>query len=376
MDMDAFYASVEQLDNPALRDRPVIVGGLGPRGVVATASYEARTFGVHSAMPMALARRLCPQGVFLAPRFSRYEEMASRIRSILFEYTPILEPISLDEAFLDLTGTECLHGSPVRVAEEIHRRIPEELGLSCSVGLSHNKLLSKLASDAAKPGGLRIVGPEEVDAFLLPLPVGRLPGVGPKTAQRLAERGVRTVGELRRVDASLLCSWFGPGLGAALWRLARGEDETLVCPVREAKSLSQEVTYPEDLYDPEAIQEEVRGLALGVARRLSEEGLLARTVRLKVRFSDFSTQTRQVCLPEPTDNPLLLALEAVALFSERVERAGAGVRLLGVGADGLIPATFRPLHLFAGETLAKTIQAVWARHGPKSLGLGPRQCSQ
>lgn len=369
VDMDAFYASVEQLDNPSLRGKPVIVGGLGPRGVVATASYEARAYGVHSAMPMAKARRLCPQGVFLPPRFPRYEEIAARIREIFREYTPLVEPVSLDEAFLDLTGTERLHGPPERVAQEIHRRIPEELGLSCSVGLAPNKLLAKLASDAAKPGGLRVIRPEDVRGFLTPLPVDRLWGIGPKTARRLAERGIHTVGDLQAVDATLLISWFGPKAGEALWKLARGLDNSPVVPAREAKSLSQEVTYPEDLYDQEAILSEVKRLAILVADRLRGEGLLARTVRLKVRWADFTTQTRQVRLPEPTDHPLLLAEAAISLLS-RFPREDRGVRLLGVGVDGLVPADFRPLHLFAPESLGDAIWKVRARHGEDSLTLG------
>ncbi|MCD6129226.1 DNA polymerase IV, partial [Candidatus Bipolaricaulota bacterium] len=315
VDMDAFFASVEQLDNPSLKGKPVIVGGLGPRGVVATASYEARTYGVHSAMPMAKARRLCPKGVFLAPRFSRYEEISGRIQAILREYTPLVEPISLDEAFLDLTGTERLHGPPERVAREIHARIPKEVGLTCSVGLGPNKLLAKLASDSAKPGGLRIVNPEDVLGFLSPLPVDRLWGIGPKTARRLAGLGIRTVGDLRGVDVALLSSWFGPKTGVHLWRLARGMDDSPVVPVREAKSLSQEITYPEDLYDQEVIQNEVRRLAALVAERLRGERLLARVVRLKVRWEDFVTNTRQLRLPEPTDNVVLLTEAAVGLLS-------------------------------------------------------------
>ncbi|MBC7092510.1 DNA polymerase IV [Candidatus Bipolaricaulota bacterium] len=370
VDMDAFFAAVEQLDNPGLRGQPVIVGGLGPRGVVSTASYEARAFGVRSAMPMAKARRLCPQAAFLPPRFDRYEELAGRVREILSSYSPLVEPISLDEAFLDLTGTERLHGPLERVAAEIHRRIPAELGLPCSVGLAPNKLLAKLASEAAKPGGLHIVREEEVEGFLAPLPVDRLWGIGPQTTRRLAERGVHTVGDLRQVDASLLCSWFGPNAGAYLWRLARGVDDSPVVAVREAKSISQEVTYPEDLYREEAIAQELRRLALAVAGRLAEEGLLATTVRVKIRWSDFTTRTRQVRLPEPTDHPVLIADEAVVLWRRGEGHGEKGVRLLGVGLAGLVPATFRPLHLFASPRLTEAIHEVRSRYGPSSLSLG------
>lgn len=347
----------------------MIVGGLGPRGVVATASYEARRFGVHSAMPMARARKLCPHGVFLAPRFERYEELASRIRRILRSYTPLVEPISLDEAFLDISGSEPLHGPPAEVAREIHARIPKETGLSCSVGLAPNKLLAKLASDQAKPGGLIVLTPEEVPGFLDPLPVERLWGIGPRTAARLAERGVRTVGDLRRVDLSLLHSWFGPKGGMKLWRMARGLDDSPVLPEREAKSLSQEVTFPQDLYDMTEVRARIRALSLRVADRLRAEGLLARVVRIKVRWSDFSTLTRQTRLPEPTDHPLLIAEAALGLLA-RVEGEGQGVRLLGVGVGGLVPLQFRPLHLFAPEGVAAAMAVLRRRFGEDAVMLG------
>ena len=366
--MDAFYASVEQLDNPSLKGKPVIVGGLGPRGVVATASYEARAFGVHSAMPMAKATKLCPHGVFIAPRFERYEELATKIRGILQEYTPLVEPVSLDEAFLDLTGTEGLHGPPERVAQEIHARIPRELGLTCSVGLAQNKLLAKLASAAAKPGGLLVLRPEDVQGFLDPLPVDRLWGIGPKTAQRLEARGIHTVADLRAVDVSLLSSWFGPRSGVHLWRLARGLDDSPVAAEREVKSISQEITYPEDLHDGEEIRGQVRELALKVAGRLRAQGLLGRVVRLKVRWSDFTTNTRQLRLPEPTDHALLIAEAALSLLA-RVEGEGRGVRLLGVGVGGLTPAEFRPLHLFASDELAQAVVDARRRFGEGAVTL-------
>ncbi len=370
VDMDAFFASVEQLDRPELRGRPVIVGGLGRRGVVSTASYEARAFGVHSAMPTAKARKLCPHGVFLAPRFARYEEAAAATRAILSTFSPVVEPLSLDEAFVDLTGTERLHGPVERTAQEIHRRIRTETGLPCSVGLAPNKLLAKLASEVAKPGGVHIVHEEDVDGFLAPLPVGRLWGVGPQTARKLAERGVHTVGDLRGVDASLLHSWFGPAAGAQLWRMARGLDDSPVHSVRDAKSISQEVTYPEDLYGEEDIARELRQLAMAVATRLAEEALLATTVRIKIRWADFTTRTRQVRLPEPTDHPVLIADEAVALLRRGEIQAEVGVRLLGVGLAGLIAATFRPEHLFAPSQLGAALQQVRSRHGTQSLSLG------
>lgn len=370
VDMDAFYASVEQLDNPALRGKPVIVGGLGPRGVVATASYEARKFGVRSAMPTAKARKLCPRGVFLPPRFERYAEVAEAIRGILSEYTPLVESVSLDEAFLDLTGTERLHGPPERVAREIHRRIPRETGLTCSVGLGPNKPVAKLASDRAKPGGLLIVYPGDVQAFLDPLPVEALWGIGPVTAAKLRSLGLRTVRDLREAGPELLAAWFGPRSGAHLHRLARGEDDSPVVPGREAKSLSQERTYPRDLYAAEEIRGEVRDLALGVAERLCGRGLLAREVFVKVRWADFTTHTRQQRLPEPTDHPFIIADAALALLS-RVEPRPLGIRLLGVGVGGLVPARFRPLHLFLRDGLPGAVHRLRERFGEDALRLGP-----
>ncbi len=346
VDMDAFFAAVERLDDPSLVGRPVIVGGLGPRGVVSTASYEARAFGVRSAQPMAQARRLCPQGVFLAPRHERYEVVSRQVRAVLARFSQLVEPVSVDEAFVDLTDAD---PPPERLAMAIHKAVPRETGLSCSVGLAGNRLLAKLASEAAKPGGLRVIHPEEVGGFLDPLAVERLWGVGPKTAQRLSDRGVRTIGDLRAVDPSLLHAWFGAAQGATLWRHARGLDDSPVVPVREAKSISQEATFPEDIEDRAILADELRRMATGLARRLSEEGLLARAVRLKVRWADFATQTRQVKLPEPTDDPSLIGDEALSLWERRVAEGGQGVRLLGVGLDGLIEASFRPLSLFCSE---------------------------
>ncbi len=370
LDMDAFFASVEQLDRPDLRGRPVVVGGLGPRGVVSTASYEARAFGVHSALPMVKARVLCPQATFLPPRFDRYAEVAGQVRAILASYSPLVEPLSLDEAFVDLTGTERLHGPPEATAQRVHLRIKSEVNLPCSVGLAGNKLLAKLASEAAKPGGVRILRPEDVEGFLAPLAVDRLWGVGPSTARKLADRGVYTVGDLRQLDASVLHSWLGPAQGAHLWRLARGLDDSSVVPAREAKSISQEVTYPEDLVLEEQVVAEVRRLADLVASRLATECLLGSTVRIKIRWSNFTTRTRQVHLPEPTDHPLLIADEAVALLDRGDLQVESGIRLLGVGVADLVPATFRPVHLFAAEELGEALRAVRSKHGPRSLTLG------
>lgn len=370
LDMDAFYASVEQLDHPELRGRPVVVGGLGPRGVVATASYEARAYGVRSAMPIAKAWALCPHAAFLPPRFPRYEEVAHQIRKVLAGYSPLVEPLSLDEAFVDLTGTDRLHGPPGEVARAIHRRIRDEVGLPCSVGVGPNKLLAKLASEAAKPGGVYVLRPEDVEGFLAPLPVDRLWGVGPRTAARLSEHGIRTVGDLRQVDLGVLQSWFGPAQGAHLWQVARGLDDSPVEAEREVKSISREETFPQDLVREDDVEREVRRLADRVAARLGEEGMLASTVFIKIRWADFTTRTRQVRLPEPTDHPFLIADAAVGLLTRGGIEPEAGIRLLGVGLSGLVPATFRPTPLFAAAGLPEVLREVRARHGPSALTLG------
>jgi DNA polymerase-4 len=298
VDMDAFYAAIEQLDHPELRGRPVIVGGdPAGRGVVSTASYEARKFGVHSAMPAAQARRLCPQAVFLRPRFARYQEVSQQIRAILYSYTPLVEPISLDEAFLDLTGTERLLGPAEEVAREIKRRVREETGLTCSVGVGPNKFLAKLASSLAKPDGFLVVREGEELAFLEDLPIERLWGVGEATAKRLRGLGITTVGQLRGLALEELLDKFG-SLGRSLYELARGIDRSPVIPEREARSLGAERTFPEDLTDPEEMERVLFSLSEEVGRRLREERLKARTVQLKVRFADFTTITRALTLPQ------------------------------------------------------------------------------
>jgi len=302
VDMDAFYAAIEQLDNPKLRGLPVIVGGdPASRGVVSTASYEARRFGVHSAMPAAQARRLCPQGIFLRPRFPRYHEVSRQIRRIFYSYTPLVEPLSLDEAFLDLTDTEWLFGPAEEVAREIKRRVREETGLTCSVGVAPNKFLAKLASDLEKPDGFVIVRAGEELPFLENLPVSCLFGVGEKTARRLQDLGLSTIGQLREVPLEKLVHEFG-SFGRTLYNLARGIDPSPVVPEREVRSLGQERTFAEDISDGEVLKRALFELSEEVGRRLRAAGLKGRTVQVKVRFADFTTTTRSATLPRPTDS--------------------------------------------------------------------------
>jgi len=345
LDMDAFFAAVEQLDEPTYRGRPVIVGGLGPRGVVSTASYEARRFGVHSAMPMAVARRQCPDGVYLRPRFERYRGISERVLAILSAYSPVVESISLDEAFFDLSHHGSAFAAGRAVLEEIKRRVRAETELTCSVGLAPNRYLAKLASELKKPDGLFVIEPDQVQEILDPLPVGRIWGVGDVTERRLASLGILRVRDLRAAPAELLVREFGTH-GRRLRALARGEDDTPLAGETESKSISREVTYPVDLTDPIEIEEELRRLAWSVAGQLRDDSLLCRTVRVKVRYPDFRTITRQARLGAGTDAPSLIEALALHLLRERVLLDARGVRLIGVGVAQLSETTARQLPLF------------------------------
>jgi len=375
VDMDAFYASVEQRDRPELRGRPVIVGGVGNRGVVSAASYEARRYGVRSAMPTATARRLCPQGVFLPPRMTYYATAARQIREILLAVTPLVEPLSLDEAFLDVRGYEPLLGPAPAVARQIKERVRSETGLTASVGVAPNKFLAKLASDHGKPDGLVVVPADGVAGFLAPLPVGRLWGVGAKGEKRLHALGVRTIGQLAALPEKVLADHFGK-TGRHLWRLAHGHDDRAVTPDREAKSISTETTFPEDVGDREALRAWLLDLVDELAGRLRKEGVRARTVELKLRSSDFRTRTRSLSLPAATDVTDTLWQAALQLFERSVTAEVLPLRLLGVGASNLARGGMVQGQLFAdeerkrGEALDQTIDAIRARLGSGAIRRG------
>jgi DNA polymerase IV len=371
-DLDAFYASVEQLADPTLVGKPVIVGGLGPRGVVAAASYEARRFGVFSAMPMARARRSCPDGVFLAPRFDAYQDASRAVMGILRSYTPLVEPISLDEAFLDVSGARRRFGPGRDIAVTIRQRVRAETGLTVSVGVASTKFLAKLASDTSKPDGLLVIEPGEELAFLHPLPVERLWGVGPATQKRLARLGVRTVGDLAALGEDTLVAALGAARGAHLHALAHNIDERSVEPERAVKSIGHEETFPVDHTEPEVLRREVARLADRTAARLRAAGHRGRTVQLKVRFADFRTITRSRTLPAPTDLAAEIAATARALL-DGVD-TGEGVRLLGVSVQQLVEAeTPLALDFDAGRgdprraALERSIDGVRSRFGPESV---------
>jgi DNA polymerase-4 len=341
LDMDAFYASVEQRDNPALKGQPLVVGGRPEgRGVVAAASYEARQYGVRSAMPMASALRLCPKLVIVRPDFQHYRAVSREVMEILRSCTPLVEPLSLDEAYLDVTKNAWDEPLARDVALRLKKEIFEKTGLTASAGVAPNKFLAKIASGWRKPDGLTVIAPERVERFLQQLPVDALWGVGPVTAKKLKTAGIERVVDVRAVDPERLRGVVG-SLADWLIQLSRGEDDREVCPDRPTRSVSEESTYPEDLVDAETMRSEIEGMARAVAASLERKQLMARTVTIKVRYPDFTTVTRSHTCEPPTRDPARLAERAAALL-ERTEAGRRPVRLLGAGAHGLLADQMTP----------------------------------
>lgn len=387
-DMDAFYASVEQRDRPELRGRPVVVGGTGARGVVSAASYEARAFGVHSAMPSAQARKLCPEAVFLPGSMARYQAESRRIFAVFERFSPRVEGLSLDEAFLDISGTERLFGPPAEVARRLRAAVREETGLAVSVGIAPVKLVAKIASDLAKPDGLVEVPAGEVGEFLAPLPVGRLWGVGAVARARLAALGIEKIGDLAQRDAADLDARLGDW-GVAVGRLARGEDVREVSPWREPVSYSEENTFARDVIERRTLEETILVHAEAVARRLRRDSLAARTVVLKLKLGrrerpgprGFPLLTRRRTLAEPTDDGALLAAESRELLARLDLREP--VRLLGVGTTGLVPQGGGQLGLFDGgaartraRNLNHALDAIRDRFGEAAIARGGKAAAQ
>lgn len=349
VDMDAYYASVEERDDPRLAGHPVIVGGTPERrGVVAAANYVARRFGVHSAMSAATARRLCPQAIVLPPRMSYYADISREIRAIFARYTPLIEPLSLDEAFLDVTGSEHLFGSAEAIGRRIKEDIRRELRLVASVGVAPNKFLAKIASDLEKPDGFVIVTPARVQEFLDPLPLGRLWGVGKVTGAAFQRLGLETIGQLRQLTPGAIEQLAGSH-GTKLWNLAHGIDDRRVVPDREAKSLSHETTFAADISHPADLRAWLLELTEQVARRLRRQELVARTVHIKIRSADFHTFTRARTMPRPTNVTEELWSAAAALFDEFAAARRLAVRLLGMGTSGLQTKSVTQQHLFDNE---------------------------
>ncbi|MDQ3916602.1 MAG: DNA polymerase IV [Actinomycetota bacterium] len=374
VDMDAFYASVEVIKDPSLRGKPVIVGGQGGRGVVTSASYEARAFGVRSAMPTIQARRLCPRGIFLPNDFAAYQDLSGRIREVFLSFTPLVEPLSLDEAFLDVSGSVRLFGGPVDVAGAVRSAIAA-LGLTCTVGVAPNKFLAKIASTAAKPDGLLVISPDRVESFLHPLPVTALWGVGEATGDSLRRLGIKTVGDVARVPRRTLERAIGDSLGAHLAHLAAGVDERPVTPHEPAKSVGSEETFAADLDAHDDILREVLRLADRTADRLRAKGLCGRTVTLKVRWSNFQTITRSKTLSAEVDT----AAEIYAVARELYEKVAPGaprIRLIGVSVTSLAPGPPRRQLDLLGERSGRAgwqeasaaIDSIRRRFGASSVG--------
>ncbi len=391
--MDAFFASVEQRDRPELRGKPVLVGGSPrSRGVVAAASYESRVFGCRSAMPMRTAVRLCPQAEIVRPRFSRYREVSAEIMSIFRDVSPLVEPLSVDEAFIDITHRVREGARPAELGQWIRERVARQTGLTVSCGVATSKSVAKIASDQNKPDGLTVIAPGEEAAFLAPLPISDLWGVGPKTAERLRGAGLETVGDLAEQPLAWLIDRFG-SRGEWFWQLARGLDQRGVSPERETNSISSETTFAEDIGSEARLRAVVSEQAASVAQRLKEQHFRARTVQVKLRLSDFTTFTRQRTLASPTGDGATIERTAQALLGEQLSPLRK-FRLVGVGVSGLEQQPLAAqLSLFdrAGEPSAEppqstarrerqrvvdqTVKELNERYGGDIVHLGPASAS-
>ena len=376
VDMDAYYASVEQLDNPDLAGKPLIVGGNPKaRGVVSAASYEARKYGVHSAMPMARAVRLCPDATVLGVRMERYVEVSHKIHDILDNYTPLVEPISLDEAFLDVTGSTRLFGSAEGIGHAIKKEIRQNLGLTASVGIAPNKFLAKLASDLEKPDGFVVITDQNKRHVLDPLPVGKIWGVGKVTEKALHSCDINTIGQLRGRSVEELQPILG-NHAVELLRLASGIDDRQVEPARQAKSISSEETFATDLTDKEVLLPVLRGQVEEVAQRLRACGRQARTLTLKLRYADFTTITRSFTLVRPTDVTRELWQGAQAIFEKWLSKSASPLRLLGFAVSGFGKQGQRQLELFGDqqrqkyERLDRAVDQIRSRYGRDALKRG------
>ena len=356
VDMDQFFAAIAMLDDPSLKGKPVLVGGGGPRGVLSTASYEARKFGCRSAMPTAVAMRLCPDALLVKVPGERIREMSAKLFDILDRASPLVQPLSCDEAFIDVTGSQRLLGPPQEIARDIKQQVRDELGLTASVGVAPNKFLAKLASDLEKPDGLTVIppDPQSIQRILDPLAINKMWGVGPATEAKLATRGVRTFADLRRLAEDQITRAAGDD-GSRLHRLSRGIDDRPVIPFSEAKSIGQEQTLRQDVRDPDHIRAIMLPQAEDIARRLRYKQRLARGITVKIRFGDFQTITRSITLDRPTDLTDELYRPAIALFDKWAKHNFQPVRLIGVSAG---PLTHEPPQqdLFADPQREKKIQ--------------------
>jgi DNA polymerase-4 len=376
LDMDAFYPAVEVLDNPELKGKPVIVGGSKKRGVVASASYEARKFGVHSAQPIAKAIRLCPRGIFLPVRMSRYKEVSEQIFKIFYHFTPLVEPLSIDEAFLDVTGSTRLFGNPVDIAKKIKQMVFNKTGLTVSAGVAPSKFVAKIASDMEKPDGLTVVPPDRIREFLDPLPIKKMWGVGKVTQKALAGLNIRTFKELSQMPVKVLEKKFGKH-GIKMHQLSMGIDEREVMPEHDVKSIGHEETFMRDIIDANEAKKELLSLANRVSRRMRRNSVAGRTITLKVKYSDFVQITRSKTLPKSTEDSREIYSIACSLL-EKTEVGKRPVRLLGISLSQL--CFFGQENQFTlfeqNETsrkrkdLNKALDSLHEKHGEKSIRLG------
>ena len=370
IDLDAFFVSVELLERPDLRGKPVVVGGRPEeRGVVSSASYEARAFGVRSAMPMRTAAQKCPELIILPSHHDVYSKCSREVMKLFYEITPQVEPMSIDEAVLDVTGTELLWGTPEQIAHMLKARIRERFNLPCSIGVATNKLVAKVATERAKPDGICVVPPGEEATFLALMPIERLWGVGPKAAAALRAMRVETIGQLASAPREAIVRRFGANQADEMIRHARGISESPVVVDRENKQISQEITFTRDLVDADRLRRALLELSEGVGERLRAEGQDARTVAIKLRYADFSTLTRQITLPDPTHLDPLIFEAAWSLFQKAWTRRP--VRLLGIAARNLGQSAHQ-LNLFETrddryERLAETVDKIRAKYGDDAL---------
>jgi DNA polymerase-4 len=374
LDMDAFYPSVEVLDNPELKGKPVIVGGGRERGVVSSASYEARRFGVHSAQPMATAMRLCPDGIFLPGRMARYQEISRAVFDIFRQFTPLMEPLSIDEAFLDVTGSERLLGRPEEIARKIRQKVFELIGLTVSAGVAPSKFVAKIASDIEKPDGLTVVPSDSVRDFLDPLPIKKMWGVGKVTQESLERLNIRTFKDLSNVPLKILENKFGKH-GLKMHELSMGMDDRDVVPEHDVKSIGHEQTFLRDVTDLEEAKKSLLALTNKVAQRMRRNGIAGKTVTLKVKYSDFFQITRSATLAEPTDDGLEM-YSTVCRLLEKTEVGRRPVRLLGVSLSQLnFPGKEDQLSLFANKVqkrkrLNTALDSLNEKHGDDSVRPG------
>ena len=381
VDMDAFYASIEERDHPELQGQPIIVGGRAEhRGVVSAANYPARKFGVHSAMPMKTARQLCPQAHFFPVRMSDYAEVSQSLQKIFRKYTPLVEPLSLDEAFLDVSGSQLLFGNGREIAASIKQEVRHSLQLIASVGVAPNKFLAKIASDADKPDGLVVVEPDKIQEFIDPLPVSRVWGIGKMATQRFNRLGIQTISQVRVLEPKILTELFGEQ-GLHLWNLSQGLDERAVIPERQAKSISRETTFSSDVNDLEILRIILMDLVEDVSRRLRKNKLRGKTIQLKIRYDDFSTFTRSITVSQPTDLTREIEQSALLMLDQKLPERPLSIRLIGVGVTGFQSGSQHQKSLFDEEDqqkysrLDQVKDQIASRFGSNSIIRGNRVAS-